>query len=153
MNAILSIKPKYVKHIIEGTKQFEFRKQPLPKNIERVFIYSSAPEKRIIGYFQVSRVFKDTPKNLWSRFNKKAGISLDEFFEYYDGRQTGYAIGISNLFVLARPIDPYKQFVNFCPPQSFSYVREPKLLQKVSSPPIARKQTISGKSRSPQVGS
>jgi predicted transcriptional regulator len=153
MNAILSIKPKYVRHIIDGTKRFEFRKQPLPKAIKRVFIYSSAPEQRIIGHFQISQIVEDTPKNLWNRFSKKAGISSTEFFEYYAGRQTGYAISISKLFLLEQPVDPYKHMDNFNPPQSFSYLREPKFLQKVSSPSMARNQSIAGKSRALRAGS
>jgi predicted transcriptional regulator len=89
-----------------------------------VYIYSSAPEKRIIGYFEVKQIFSDTPQNLWARFRKSAGISESEFFAYYDGRSTGYAISIKNLTVLKRPIDPYKHFKKFTPPQSFMYMPE-----------------------------
>ena len=124
MNVILSIKPKYVKHIIDGKKQFEFRKKPLPKSIERIFIYSSAPEKRIVAYFDLLDTFADTPKKLWRRFNKESGISSREFFNYYQGKKIGYAISISNLYILKKTIDPYKKIKNFCPPQSFTYLRK-----------------------------
>lgn len=124
MNALLSIKPKYVKNIIAGTKQFEFRKQPLSPSVKRVYIYCSAPEKKIIGYFELREVIQDTPKNLWHRFKNEAGISSGDFFQYYDGKEVGYAISISNLIVLKKPIDPYKRFENFTPPQSFLYLRK-----------------------------
>lgn len=124
MKAILSIKPKYVQNIIAGTKKFEFRKQPLNPAIKQVYIYSSAPQKRIIGYFEVKQIVSDTPENLWERFRKSAGISEDEFFAYYDGRSRGYAISIKNLTVLKKPINPYKYFKKFTPPQSFMYMPE-----------------------------
>lgn len=123
MNALLSIKPKYVKNILAGTKQFEFRKQPLRSSVKRVYIYCSAPEKKIVGYFELRKIIQDTPENLWYRFQKTAGISSGEFFQYYDGKDIGYAISISNLIVLKKPIDPYKRFQNFTPPQSFLYLR------------------------------
>jgi predicted transcriptional regulator len=122
MKVILSIKPKYVKSIVAGSKKYEFRKQPLNPSIKQVYIYSSAPDKRIIGYFEVKQIISDTPQNLWARFRKSAGISESEFFAYYDGRSTGYAISIKNLTVLKRPIDPYKRFKKFTPPQSFMYM-------------------------------
>lgn len=76
------------------------------------------------SYFEVKQIISDTPENLWARFRKSAGISESEFFAYYDGRSTGYAISIKNLTVLKRPIDPYKHFKKFTPPQSFMYVPE-----------------------------
>ncbi|HET6989695.1 MAG TPA: ASCH domain-containing protein, partial [Bacteroidia bacterium] len=51
MNVLLSIKPKYAKAIIDGKKKVEFRKLPFKLNVNKVYIYSSAPEQKIIGYF------------------------------------------------------------------------------------------------------
>ena len=48
-DVLLSIKPKYVREILDGTKQYEFRKQIFrDRSRETVFIYSSSPEKKIV---------------------------------------------------------------------------------------------------------
>ena len=52
MNVILSIHPKWAKLIYEGKKTIEWRKSfPKNENLNTVFIYETAPVKKITGYF------------------------------------------------------------------------------------------------------
>ena len=58
MNIILSIKPKWAELIYSGKKTIEWRKS-FPKlnsyedfKIEKVFLYETAPVKKITGYFE-----------------------------------------------------------------------------------------------------
>lgn len=43
---LLSIKPKYVKKILNKEKIFELRKNFPKENIDEIYIYSSYPEKK-----------------------------------------------------------------------------------------------------------
>ncbi|UCG70610.1 MAG: ASCH domain-containing protein, partial [Thermoplasmata archaeon] len=77
---ILSIKPEYAEKILIGFKRFEFRKKIPRKQIHLVFIYSSHPEKMIVGKFRIRSVIKGTPEEIWEKcgdeeVSKKKGFS------------------------------------------------------------------------------
>lgn len=123
MDVLLSIKPKYVKSILEGEKRYEFRKAIFRnRSVDRIFIYSSAPVKRIVALFEISRIIEDHPSALWDQTRDHAGINDLEFFSYFAGRSKGYAIGIENLKEFDTPIDPREEIPGFVPPQSYCYV-------------------------------
>lgn len=123
MDVLLSIKPKYVKSILEGEKKYEFRKAIFRnRSINRVFIYSSAPVKRIVALFEISRILEDHPAVLWDQVRDYAGINDTEFFSYFAGRERGYAIGIGKLREFDTPLDPWEEIPGFVPPQSYCYV-------------------------------
>ena len=125
MNVLFSIKPRFVKEIVNGRKKYEFRKA-VPKNkaIKNVYIYSSAPTQMIVAKFTPGQITCDTPEKLWSKFGEWAGIDKDEFFGYFQGKETGFAIAINDLDVFEKPVDPRLLRENFTPPQSFCYVGE-----------------------------
>lgn len=123
MNALLSIKPRYVDEIVAGRKKYEFRKTVFKRDVEEVWIYSSSPEKRLVGAFVIAKVIEDTPANLWKKLRAKAGINRNEFFEYYNGTKVGYAIEIGDLKLFSNPVDPEEIFPGFVPPQSFWYFK------------------------------
>jgi hypothetical protein len=61
MDVLLSIKPKYVKPILEGEKKYEFRKVIFRNPaVSRVFIYSSAPSLRSAGSSRITRLHYGT---------------------------------------------------------------------------------------------
>jgi predicted transcriptional regulator len=120
---LLSIKPKYVNAILEGTKKIEFRKQIFrDRSRDTIFIYSSSPTKKIVGYFRLGEIVEGHPDYLWEQFWNVSGIEEETFFEYFAGRENGYAIRIDELEQFGKPIDPHEIFDRFVPPQSFCYV-------------------------------
>jgi predicted transcriptional regulator len=121
MNVLLSIKPKYANAILSGEKQVEFRKLTFKKEIERVYIYSSAPEQKIIGYFTIEDIISDTPKELWRKFNSVGSITQEDFFDYFANKEIGYSIKIKNVNRFRKSKDPKTIFKNFVPPQSYMY--------------------------------
>lgn len=129
MNVLLSIKPAYTREILAGRKTFEFRKRASPKwraGSLRVFIYSSAPEQRIVGYFRVGRIIRSTPEEIWEECQAQAGISREGFFSYFAGKTEGFALEIDHLHVFPAPVDPKEVLSpDFTPPQSFCYLDSP----------------------------
>lgn len=121
MNVLLSIKPKYANAILSGQKRVEFRKMAFKKQIERVYIYSSAPEQRIIGYFTIEKIVADTPQELWKKFNALGSISKADFFEYFADKEIGYSIKIKEVKRFSKSKNPKDIFENFVPPQSYMY--------------------------------
>ena len=122
MNVLLSIKPRYIEEIIKGNKRYEFRKSIFCKPVDKIWIYASRPTKKIVGSFEIKRVVKDTPENLWNTLNHHAGIDEEDFFEYFANSRFGFAIEIKNFSPLKIPIDPRVFSTTFTPPQSFYYV-------------------------------
>lgn len=121
MDILLSIKPRYVEKIFSGIKKYEYRKKIPIVPFKRVYVYSSSPVKKIVGYFDVDYVIKDSPSNLWDKTYKYAGIESDLFQKYFWYKDIGYAIHISNVVKYDVPLDPHSIFGGFSAPQSFMY--------------------------------
>ena len=122
MSVLLSIKPKYVEEIKKRSKLFEFRKQIFKQFTDEIWVYESAPTKRIVGKLIVSDIIKDSPKNLWRQTIRVAGINKEDFFKYFEGKEEGYAIEIKDFYELESPLNPYEIEKDFVPPQSFAYM-------------------------------
>lgn len=123
-NALLSIKPKYANQILDGDKKVEFRKSVFKNKVERVYIYSSSPQKCLIGYFTIKGIDRDTPETLWTKYKDVGGIEKTDFFEYYSDKEFGYSILIDEVVRFIEPIAPQKIFKNFVAPQSFQYIHD-----------------------------
>jgi predicted transcriptional regulator len=90
---LLSIKPKYVAKLLDGTKKVELRKiKPKLMPGDRVVVYACSPLKAIVGVFEVEKVLEDSPKNIWSKVEEIAGISKPDFDDYYYTSRKAYAI-------------------------------------------------------------
>ena len=122
MSVLLSIKPKYVEQIENGSKRYEFRRVIFKQDIDEIYVYATAPIKQIVGKICIDEIIEDTPKNLWGSFKQNAGINKKDFFEYFSGKEKGYAIKIKDFISFEEPIDPYQSNPNFVPPQSYAYL-------------------------------
>lgn len=128
MNVILSIKPVFANAIFAGLKKVEFRKSLFKENIDCVLVYSSSPIKRIIGYFTIKQIVKDSPQRLWEQFGPDGFINKEDFLKYFDQKKTGYSICIDKTTRFSQDINPLDVFEKFTPPQSFCYNYEDSLL-------------------------
>ncbi len=134
---VLSIRPQYATKIFKGTKTVELRRVR-PKYIKKgdlVLIYVSSPIQSLAGAFKVDNVIEKSLQELWELMHDKAGITRDEFDDYYDGVSTGVGIFFSEVWPLREPIklQDLKEQVSFCPPQGFRYVTANEL----ASPQLA----------------
>jgi len=122
--AILSIKPIYANAIMSGEKKVEFRKKNFKKNVDKVFVYSSSPEQKIIGFFTIDDVVENHPTLLWEQFKDVGGINKEAFFKYYDGYDQGVSIKINEVVSFNEKINPTDFFDKFHAPQSYLYLKE-----------------------------
>jgi predicted transcriptional regulator len=122
---IMSIKPKYADMIFSGKKKVEFRKINI-KNIDNdgwIYIYASSPIKQIIGRFKIKEIYISDIDNLWDWYSPaEKGIKIDEFYNYFKNKTTGYGFRLKEIQKFEKAIDPYKYILNFKPPQSFKYI-------------------------------
>lgn len=124
MKVLLSIKPIFAESIFNRTKFYEFRKTIFKKpNVDKVIVYASSPIKMILGEFDIGEIFQGSPEQIWEKTQKQAGISRQYFFNYFAGRNIGYAIRINDVLRYQKPLNLKEEF-NIIPPQSFCYLTE-----------------------------
>lgn len=121
---ILSIKPCYVKEIINGNKKYEFRKSKPLRKVEKIYIYETKPFKKIIGYFKYDNVISGDKYSIWNKFKQYGCISKEDYFKYYRTSLKAYAFNINKLILFKQYIDPYKIFDKFTAPQSYVYIKK-----------------------------
>lgn len=119
---LLSIKPEFVHKIFEGTKKFEFRKRVFKDiSVKKVIVYSSSPEQKVVGEFEIESILNDTPNNIWIQTKLYSGISQEFYDEYFEGRDRAYAIkvGSTKMYRKQKSLADYNIH---SAPQSFVYV-------------------------------
>ena len=77
--------------------------------------------RQVVGEFTVRSVIRDTPRALWSLAQGAAGIDEAGFFDYFKGKDIGYAIKIGSVRRYRKPFCPVEH-LGVKPPQSFLYV-------------------------------
>lgn len=119
---LLSIKPEFAHKIFEGSKKFEFRKQVFKDtSVKKVIVYSSSPEQKVIGEFEIEAILSDTPDNIWIQTKLYSGISQKFYDEYFKGRDNAYAIKVAS----TKKYRKEKSLADYnvqSAPQSFAYV-------------------------------
>lgn len=118
---LLSIKPEYANKILSGTKKYEFRKHLAQGDINKIIIYATSPEMKIIGEVEVLGTLSMKKTPLWEKTKSEAGISREKYREYFRDSN------IANAYVLGKAIkyDEYKSLNDFGisqAPQSFVYI-------------------------------
>lgn len=118
---LLSIKPEYTNRILEGSKKFEFRRSIAKRKVDRILIYSTAPEMKVVAMVEVLGVEQDSPKNLWQKTRANAGISRPKFMNYFSNRTVAYAYRLGALQKFDKP-KTLAEYGITAAPQSFVYV-------------------------------
>ena len=123
---LISIRPKYADQIFNGQKKVELRRvKPRVSSGDTVLVYVTSPTKALLGAFEVDKVVESSPNRLWSKVANIAGISKEEFIDYYEGTEKAYGIFIKKSWHLETPLalsNLKTKWENFHPPQSYRYV-------------------------------
>jgi predicted transcriptional regulator len=128
IDMIISIKPKYVQRILAGNKKYEYRRVIFNEDVRNIFIYSTSPDKRIVGYFKNNGYIKGSLDEIWKKTKDLSGISEIEYKKYFYGKMIAYAIIIEGLVVFDKCHDQFTKGNNFIPPQSFKYIYQGDIL-------------------------
>jgi predicted transcriptional regulator len=124
---LISIKPRFATMIFSGVKTVELRrKEPKVGPGDRMIVYVSSPTMEVTGECTVAEIEKDTPDKIWRRIRGKAGVSKQEFDEYFDGTDLAVAIHVHKPKVFGNPVclRTLRHAFSMQPPQSFRYVQE-----------------------------
>jgi predicted transcriptional regulator len=120
---LISVQPRFAERILSGEKVLEFRRVWAASPVDAIAIYSSSPVRRIVGVAHIKNVHRGSPTSLWELAKEKGGgISRRQLYEYFRGKQLGYAIELDQFVEVDGWVDPRTLFTKFRPPQSFHYL-------------------------------
>lgn len=125
MKVLLSIKPEFVKEIVEGRKKFEYRKNIFKRDdVSSVVVYATKPYGKVVGEFEIDSIKQNKPSELWKETKAYSGITRTFFNEYFKGRDTAFAIQIKEFVAYDEPLElqEFDEKIKVAP-QSFCYVR------------------------------
>ena len=120
---LMSIHPVYAQKILNGSKTIEFRKTAFQKKVKYIILYATAPQKQIVGYFEVVRLESNTPKQIWKKYSTKGGIEQELFNKYFGSSKKAIAIIIGKVVKLRRPLK-LETICTTNPPQNFYYLND-----------------------------
>lgn len=100
---LLSIKPQYAKVILDGKKQYEFRKSKPKQKITHIVFYASSPQKEVVGEAEIDAILEGSPNEIWKIAKTAAGITKKFFFTYYQEKNKAYAYKLKNVKIYNEP--------------------------------------------------
>lgn len=118
---LLSIKPEYAKVILDGQKEYEFRKRRCKTGVNKIVFYSTAPESKVVGEAEIEDIIEGSPSKIWELAKKASGITRAKYCAYYHGYHNAVAYKLKNVVVY----DPPKELSDYeiaHAPQSFIYL-------------------------------
>ena len=118
---LLSIKPKYVKVILEGKKLYEFRKNRPQKDVDQIVFYASSPQKEVVGEATIEEIIEGSPNEIWEIAKFASGITKKDFLAYYNGKEKAYAYKLKDVMIYDKPKSLSCYGVQQAP-QSFVYL-------------------------------
>lgn len=122
MNSIIiSINPKHVKNILNGTKKYEYRTIKAKKKINKIIIYETSPIKKIVAEVELIEILENTPSIIWQSTKNFSGIDKDFFDNYFKNRNNAYAYKLGEIKKYDRP-KKLSDFGLTVAPQSFVYI-------------------------------
>lgn len=118
---LLSIKPKYANVILQGEKEYEFRKKRCRDGVTKIVFYSSSPQKQVVGEAEIEEIIEGKPTKIWEVAKHAAGITRKAFYDYYRGRHTAVAYKLKNVMVYEEPKELSDYGISHAP-QSYVYL-------------------------------
>lgn len=126
MKALLSIKPEYVEEMKSGRKKYEYRKRVFRRSdISSVLVYATKPCGKVVGEIEIEEIIEEDIDTLWNDTKHLSGISEEFFYEYFQNRESGFAIKIKEFIEYDRSLELSEVAPEIkAPPQSFCYIEK-----------------------------
>ena len=120
---LLSIKPRFADAIFSRAKRVELRRvKPRVGPGDLVLVYVTSPRCALEGAFEVERVSAESPQTLWKHVHANAGVTKEEFDEYFAGRDTAYGIVVRRVWKFPLVTLAALRKAKIRPPQSYQYL-------------------------------
>jgi len=136
---VLSIHPRHVEKILQGTKSVELRRtRPLVSPGQPVAIYATLPSGALVATCRISEVQAGSPASIWGAVGAVTGLTRAEFDSYFEGADTAVALHLEAVAALAGEItldDLRAHEHGFHPPQTWHFFDRQRLVQLIGKHP------------------
>jgi len=126
--ALISIKPTYVRKFLAGEKSVELRNRTVTLSSgSRLWIYSTLPRGCMEAVAKVNRVVVGTPGEIWHKYRDSLGVSWSTYIEYVNGASAISAIVTKAIWSLPVEMDLSmlrSRVPGFHPPQFIKYMAD-----------------------------
>lgn len=118
---LISIKPEFVNKIITGEKKVEYRRRLCKREVDKLYIYATAPVKQVVAEAEVTGRLEGRKEDIWMLTQEFSGIDREHFECYFrDSERAGcYYLGVVKEYEEGRNL---QTFGVSCAPQSYVYV-------------------------------
>lgn len=127
---LLSVRPRFARGLLSGTKTAEIRRRfpDIPPGMT-VIIYSTSPEKAILGTMRAQRVVRSNADDIWRDYADVIGIERTELTDYLDGASECSVLELDSPDLWSRPVQltELRSVLHVEPPQSFRYLTSRQL--------------------------
>ena len=127
-NAAISLKPWFLKRILDGSKTVELRRRRLYLSPNtRLWLYSTLPMGSFVAVALIGNVHHDTPQGVWRRYSRETGLSRAEYDSYACGALWVTAIELEKVTQLIRAVPLSEIRIHskrFQPPQCVAALHE-----------------------------
>lgn len=137
---MLSIHPRYVAKILDGSKTVELRRtRPAVEVGQPVVIYATAPSAAVVATCCIADIRVGTTAEIWPVVSDLAGVTRIEYDRYFRDSQTAVAIylGAVQSLVDQVTLSHLRSEGPFHPPQTWQFLDRARLQQLVGRHPAA----------------
>lgn len=131
-----------MERLLSGVKTIELRRtRPNAIPGQRVLLYATSPTRALVGSAVIDSIATDRPARMWPTVAKRAAVSRDEYFGYFEGAAVAVAIAVRDVrqFRASIPLSEMRRRWPWLrPPQSFRFVMFAGLLDDTIT--IARRE-------------
>ena len=137
-SVLLSVRPRFARSLMTGTKTAEVRRRfPNLEPGTELFIYSSSPERAVIGTLILNGINQLNIADVWATFGKQIEIESTELDAYLEGSIKASILGVRNPDLWDAPVSlsDLREKVGLEPPQSWRYLdaNQSKALRELGS--------------------
>lgn len=134
----LSIKPEHAEAILDGSKRYEYRRQPPVADPPfTMLLYATDGVGDVVGAALVDDVIRDNAHAVAKATVDATPQTTDDVLEYFDGKREATALKIRHAVRVEPPVEDVeirKAWPDFTVPQNFRYVTEddhPRLVARI----------------------
>lgn len=126
--ALISVHPKYVTQILDGSKRVEFRRVWASRPVTQLVLYSTAPDMRVVAILKLEQTVVGSATKMWELAKcHGGGLTRQVLREYFSGKDRGYGLIIQSVQLLPNWLSLDIALPGVRAPQSYAYLTEEQM--------------------------
>lgn len=127
MNKVLflSVKPRFARALLEGRKTVEVRRKfPEVPAGTVVVLYSTSPERAVLGTVRLKQTTRVDPSEVWGMYADEIDLEQGALTEYLEGALESTLLEVEDPETWTSPVtlSALREVLGVEPPQSFRYL-------------------------------